>query len=83
MPMSSHFGFKPSWSPTREIWDVELDVLIVCTHIPDTFEATTPDRVTSALKHCLQNETTKREDESNDRDPEQRIVLSFVHSLYS
>jgi len=58
MPMSSHFGFKP-WSPTREIWDIELDVLIVCSNIPDTLEAATLDRVTPALENSLQHKTAK------------------------
>jgi len=53
-----HSCFKP-WSPTREIWDIELDVLIVCSYIPDTLEAATFDRVTSALQNSLQHKTAK------------------------
>ena len=65
-----------------KVRNIELDVLIVCSNIPDTLEAATLDRVTSALKHCLQNETTKREDESNDRDPKETVILGLVHVLY-
>ena len=44
---------------TREISEIELDVVIVCTHIPDTLEAATFDRVASALQNSLQHKTAK------------------------
>jgi len=43
----------------REIWEIELDVLIVCPHIPDTFEATTPDMVTPALQNSLEHQSAE------------------------
>ena len=36
-----------------KVWDIELDVLIVCSYIPDTLEAATLDRVTPALQNSL------------------------------
>lgn len=44
---------------TREISEIELDVLIVCSYIPDTLEAATLDRVTPALQNSLQHKTAK------------------------
>ena len=42
-----------------KVWDIELDILIVCSHVPDTFEATTFDLVTPALQKSLQHKTAK------------------------
>ena len=58
MAMSTHFGFK-SWSPTREIWDVEVDILCIGSQVSSALKACTPDMVAATFQDGLEHQSAE------------------------
>jgi len=53
-----HLGFKP-WSPTREIWDVEVDLLCIGSQVSSALKARTPDMVAATFQDGLERQSAE------------------------